>query len=136
MNATNVFHPAARDLIHAGLQDLTEARTRFARLADEGVDAGRLHAMLDALADACDPDMALRNLADIITTLQTQGRALDEIIPDTDALARLIAVLGASDAMGKAMRFRIDLVEAASVDRCNSHLFNPKIGRASCRERV
>ena len=136
MDPMREFTVGARDLIHAGLQDLTEARTHFARLTDEGVDAGRLHAVLIALARACDPDAALRNLVDIVTTLQTQGRALDEILPDTDALVRLIAVLGASDAMGKAMRFRIDLVEAASVDRCNSHLFNPAQRRAHILEAV
>ena len=39
-------------------------------------------------------------------------------------------MLGVSDAMGKFMRFKPQLVEAAAVDNCNSHLFNHAQRRA------
>ena len=41
----------------------------------------------------------------------SQGRALDDIMPDDTAFRQLVAVLGVSDAMGKLMRFRPDLVQ-------------------------
>ena len=130
METTREFNVGARDLIHAGLQDLDGARTQFARLAADGMDEDRLRALLAALQKACDPDVALRNLVDIINALISQGRSLDEVLPDDRAFAQLVAVLGVSDAMGKFMRFRIDLVEAAAIDGCDSHLFNHDQRRA------
>ncbi|NEG72825.1 bifunctional [glutamine synthetase] adenylyltransferase/[glutamine synthetase]-adenylyl-L-tyrosine phosphorylase [Bifidobacterium ramosum] len=124
MDATRDFKVSARELIHAGLQDLDNAREQFGKLVADGVGEPRLRALLVALEKACDPDVALRNLVDIINAMQSQGRPLSEILPDDKAFARLIAVLGVSDAMGKFMRFRLDLVEAAASDACNSHLFN------------
>ncbi|KAB5607467.1 bifunctional [glutamine synthetase] adenylyltransferase/[glutamine synthetase]-adenylyl-L-tyrosine phosphorylase [Bifidobacterium jacchi] len=124
------FTPGARDLIHAGLQDLDKARGLFASLSDNGVTAARLRVVLKALERAGDPDVALNNLIDIVNALISQGRSVEEILPDDTAMSRLMAVLGASDAMGKLMRFRLDLVEAAACDGCDSHLFNRDQRRA------
>lgn len=136
MDATREFKASARELIHAGLQDLDIARTQFDKLVADGVDEPRLRMLLTDLEKACDPDMALGNLVDIINALQSQGRTLDEILPDEQSFARLVAVLGVSDAMGKLMRFRLDLVEAAASDACNSHLFNHDQRRAHVLEAV
>ncbi|MCH9275590.1 bifunctional [glutamine synthetase] adenylyltransferase/[glutamine synthetase]-adenylyl-L-tyrosine phosphorylase [Bifidobacterium amazonense] len=130
MDETREFNVGARELIHVGLQDLDAARSRFNRLAANGVDETRLRMLLAALGKACDPDAALGNLVDIVNALQSQGRPLTEILPDEQSFARLVAVLGVSDAMGKFMRFRMDLVEAAASDSCNSHLFNHDQRRA------
>ncbi|MBW3079644.1 bifunctional [glutamine synthetase] adenylyltransferase/[glutamine synthetase]-adenylyl-L-tyrosine phosphorylase [Bifidobacterium simiiventris] len=136
MDATREFKVGARELIHAGLQDLDAARIQLDRLAADGVGEPRLRELLSDLEKACDPDMALGNLVDIINALQSQGRTLDEILPDEQAFARLMAVLGVSDAMGKLMRFRLDLVEAAASDGCNSHLFNHDQRRSHVLEAV
>ncbi|KFI51742.1 bifunctional [glutamine synthetase] adenylyltransferase/[glutamine synthetase]-adenylyl-L-tyrosine phosphorylase [Bifidobacterium biavatii] len=136
MDETREFTVGARELIHAGLQDLDAARAQFNRLAADGVDDARLRMLLGALDKACDPDVALGNLVDIVNALQSQGRDLAEILPDEQAFGRLVAVLGVSDAMGKFMRFRMDLVEAAASDGCNSHLFNHDQRRAHVLEAV
>ncbi|KAB7790650.1 bifunctional [glutamine synthetase] adenylyltransferase/[glutamine synthetase]-adenylyl-L-tyrosine phosphorylase [Bifidobacterium leontopitheci] len=121
---------SARDLIHAGLQDIDEARGMFARLEANGFDAKRNALMLDAMQRVCDPDVALRNLVDIVNAQVSQGLDLDEIMPDDRAFRRLVTVLGVSDALGKLMRFRPELVRAAATDPCDSHLFNPAQRRA------
>lgn len=118
------------DLICAGLQDLDAARAQFATLADEDVPDERLRLLLDALGRADDPDIALVNVVDIVRTLTTQGRDLTQVLPDEAALRRLISVLGVSDALGKLMRFRPELVEAAAVDHCNSHRYDHDQRRA------
>ncbi|MBT1173372.1 bifunctional [glutamine synthetase] adenylyltransferase/[glutamine synthetase]-adenylyl-L-tyrosine phosphorylase [Bifidobacterium sp. MA2] len=130
MNASDAFRPSAMDLIRAGLQNLDEARGMFDRLAADGVPADRLRFVLKALAEACDPDGALANLVSITNAVQSQGRDLDRIVPDAAAFERLITVLGVSDELGKLMRFRPELVEAASIDSCNSHLYNKAQRRA------
>lgn len=135
-DATREFTVGARDLLHAGVQDLQAARERFDALAAGGVDGARLRALLAALGRACDPDVALRNLADIIDALSAQGRTLDEVLPDERAFTQLVAVLGVSDAMGKFMRFRLDLVEAAAKDPCASKRFDRRQRRAHVLEAV
>ena len=57
---------------------------------------------------------------------------LGDTLPDESSFARLMSVLGASDAMGKMMRARPDLVEAVAVDRCGSRDFD----RARRREHI
>ncbi|WP_440201429.1 bifunctional [glutamine synthetase] adenylyltransferase/[glutamine synthetase]-adenylyl-L-tyrosine phosphorylase [Bifidobacterium pullorum] len=124
MDPTTRFAPSAMDLIRAGLQDLDAAGTAFAALADDGMDQGFLRLLLTDLAKACDPDAALANLVDIVRTFRSQGRSLAETLPDDGALARLVTVLGVSDTLGKLMRFRPDLAEAAAVDACASHRYD------------
>ena len=130
MNATNAFRPTAMDLIRAGLQNLDDARALFDRLAQAGVEPERLTIVLRALADACDPDTALANLTAIAETARMQGRDFYGMVPDRTAFERLVTVLGVSDALGKLMRFRADLVEAAAKDGCNSHQYDRAQRRA------
>ena len=118
------------DLIRAGLQNLDEARGMFDRLRADGVPSDRLRFVLKALAEACDPDGALANLVSITNAVQSQGRDFDRMVPDAAAFERLITVLGVSDELGKLMRFRPELVEAASTDACNSHLYTREQRRA------
>lgn len=114
----------ALDLIRAGLQDLDKARTLFDELHNDGIDDDRMRLLLTTLEKACDPDVALSNLVDIIKVVQSQGEDFTNIIADENSFIRLITVLGVSDEMGKLMRFRPELVEAAANDACESHLYN------------
>ena len=118
------------DLIRTGLQNLDDARANLDRLKADGVSDERLVGMLKALSKACDPDCALSNFVDITNAMQSQGRDFDAMVPDEAALERLITVLGVSDALGKLMRFRPELVEAAANDACESHLYNHEQRRA------
>ena len=118
------------DLIRAGLQDLNKARTLFDQLKADDIPDERCAELLSVLAHACDPDVALSNFVDIANAMQSSQRDLKHVIPDNNALKRLVTVLGVSDAMGKFMRFKPQLVEAAAVDNCNSHLFNHAQRRA------
>lgn len=130
MDSSAGFTVTVRDLIHAGLQDLDQARRSFDELRRAGLDDQRLGLALRALGNACDPDTALRNLTDIVLAQQSQQSRLMDILPDEPAFGRLMTVLGASDAMGKMMRFRPELVEAASIDRCGSRHFGAAERRA------
>ena len=120
----------ALDLIRAGLQDFDKARTLFDELHNDGIDDDRMRLLLTTLGKACDPDVELSNLVDITNAMQSQGRDFDAMVPDEAALVRLITVLGVSDEMGKLMRFRPELVEAAANDACESHLYNHEQRRA------
>lgn len=113
-----------RELIRAGLQDLDKARELLQELQDNGVSDDRLQSLMATLEHSCDPDVALRNLIDIIKALQSQGRRFDDIVTSGEGLTRLVTVLGVSDEMGKLMRFRPELVAAAANDACESHLYN------------
>ena len=126
----------ALDLIRAGLQDLDKARALLDGLHADGVSNERLHILMNTLEKACDPDVALRNLVDIVKALQSQGRHFGDTIVDEAGFTRLITVLGVSDEMGKLMRFRPELVEAAANDTCESHLYNHKQRRAHVLEAV
>jgi glutamate-ammonia-ligase adenylyltransferase len=114
---------STRDLIRAGLQDFDTATALFGDLAAEGWEPAQLRGVLDALERACDPDIALRHLVDIVLT-QHIGAMRDQ------ELARLIRVLGASEAMGTLMRFRPALMRAAAADPQESYLFNRDQRRA------
>lgn len=120
----------ALDLIRAGLQDLDKARTLFDELHNDGIDDDRMRLLLTTLEKACDPDVALSNLVDIIKVVQSQGEDFTNIIADENSFIRLVTVLGVSDEMGKLMRFRPELVEAAANDACESHLYNHEQRRA------
>ncbi|PLS24629.1 bifunctional [glutamine synthetase] adenylyltransferase/[glutamine synthetase]-adenylyl-L-tyrosine phosphorylase [Bifidobacterium imperatoris] len=136
MEAMTTFKPSAMSLIRAGLQDLDKARELFDQLKTDGISDSHRSELLGYLSHAGDPDIALRNFVDIVNAMQSSGRDLKRVMPDGDALKRLITVLGVSDAMGKFMRFKPDLVEAAAVDNCNSHLFNHAQRRAHLLEAV
>ena len=91
---------------------------------------------MKTLEQTCEPDIALRNLVDIIKALQSQGRDFHQVITDDAGLVRLVTVLGVSDGMGKLMRFRPELVMAAASDSCESHLYNHAQRRAHVLEAV
>lgn len=113
------------DLIKAGLQELDAAKALIGELAaNAGYGSERVRALLDALTRCDDPDTALRNYVDIGRDLKNQGIEFDDIVPDDEAIGRIIRVLGASDAMGKLMRFRAPLVRAAATDDDGSELFS------------
>ena len=83
----------------------------FDELHNDGIDGDRMRLLLATLEKACDPDIALSNLVDIIKVMQSQGKDFTNIIADENSFVRLITVLGVSDEMGKLMRFRPELVE-------------------------
>ena len=85
------------DLIRAGLQDLDTARTLLDELRADGIDDDRLCLLMKTLEQTCEPDIALRNLVDIIKALQSQGRDFHQVITDDAGLVRLVTVLGAPD---------------------------------------
>lgn len=84
----------ALDLIRAGLQDLDKARTLFDELHNDGIDDDRMRLLLATLEKACDPDVALSNLVDIIKVMQSRGKDFTNIIADENSFVRLITVLG------------------------------------------
>ena len=84
----------ALDLIRAGLQDLDKARTLFDELHNDGIDDDRMRLLLTTPEKACDPDVALSNLVDIIKVMQSQGKDFTNIIADENSFVRLITVLG------------------------------------------
>ena len=94
--------------------------------------ADQLTLTLRMLERTCDPDTALTNLVQIVDTQADRDGWLGDTLPDESSFARLMSVLGASDAMGKMMRARPDLVEAVAVDRCGSRDFD----RARRREHI
>ena len=134
MGSTHKF--GVLDLIRAGLQDLDMARELLDELHADGIDDDPLHLLMETLEKTCDPDVALRNLVDIIKALQSQGRDFRQVITDNEGLVRLVTVLGVSDEMGKLMRFRPELVMAAASDSCESHLYNHAQRRAHVLEAV
>ncbi|WEV47559.1 bifunctional [glutamine synthetase] adenylyltransferase/[glutamine synthetase]-adenylyl-L-tyrosine phosphorylase [Bifidobacterium sp. ESL0690] len=105
-----------RELIHAGLQDLGESRKLFGLLARAGFGEADRKNVLVALERACDPDTALKHLVEIMALQEN----CTQLVNNPKALARLIGVLGASDAMGGLMRAHPDLVTAAACDPCGS----------------
>ena len=130
MESNTTFNPSAMDLIRAGLQDLDQARALFRQLKADDVPDSRCFELIGVLSHACDPDVALRNFVDIVNAMQSSQRSVRELLNEPGALKRLVTVLGVSDAMGKFMRFKPELVEAAALDLCNSHLFNHAQRRA------
>ena len=127
---------SARELIHAGILDLDEAKRQIDLLRQAGMDDHHLGVLLSALERAYDPDVALRNLHGVLAALPSRRTTLDELAPTEDAQRRLIAVLGASDEMGKLMRIRPDLVAAAAADPCRSGQLSAAQRRASILEAI
>src|SRR5262249_58632075 len=81
-------------LARLGFADLVCAELLIEDLAGDGTEAGG--SLIDALAAAADPDLALAALARMPRDAEL-ARALDE---DARLRARLAAVLGASAALG------------------------------------
>ena len=121
----------ALDLIRAGLQDLDRARTLFDELHNDGIDDDR-NAAATSHAGKSVRSRSSHSATwwTSIKVMQSQGKDFTNIIADENSFVRLITVLGVSDEMGKLMRFRPELVEAAANDACESHLYNHEQRRA------
>ena len=95
---------------------LTElARLGFADLSESGqrIAALKLDGLLPAFAHAADPDQALR----LFGRLQESApAALASFLTDTDAAARLVQVLGASEGLGEFVIRRPTELESLSGD--------------------
>ncbi|MBI0090407.1 bifunctional [glutamine synthetase] adenylyltransferase/[glutamine synthetase]-adenylyl-L-tyrosine phosphorylase [Bifidobacterium sp. W8113] len=111
--------PTTSTLIHLGLHDLDKARVRLDRLARLVDDQTLAQTLVQALGQACDPDEALAGLTRILEQYP-QGVRPDFLYgsprENQEAAQSLIRVLGASEAMGRLMRSRPELVEAAALD--------------------
>ncbi|EFA23625.1 bifunctional [glutamine synthetase] adenylyltransferase/[glutamine synthetase]-adenylyl-L-tyrosine phosphorylase [Bifidobacterium gallicum] len=107
---------STRALLHAGLQEVSKAKQHFEQLSAAGYDCGQLDSIIAMLVKADDPDTALQSLVDIQHGLSFQNINLPDRIGNMRDFATLIQVLGASDAMGKLMRSRPALVDAAAAD--------------------
>ncbi|WEV59851.1 bifunctional [glutamine synthetase] adenylyltransferase/[glutamine synthetase]-adenylyl-L-tyrosine phosphorylase [Bifidobacterium sp. ESL0728] len=91
MEASKEFEITTHDLIHAGVQNLGEARDRFACLAELGFSGDMLQAVLISLQRACDPDTALKHLVEIFAAYEdrTDGCVADDkngLVSDISAL--------------------------------------------------
>ncbi|KFJ01559.1 bifunctional [glutamine synthetase] adenylyltransferase/[glutamine synthetase]-adenylyl-L-tyrosine phosphorylase [Bifidobacterium thermacidophilum] len=124
MDSSPAFPFSTRDLIHIGFQRLDEARSAFSTLNEYGIGADHIRPIADALASALDPDTAIDNLIGILDGLPQDDDSVRRILEDATAARRLIAVLGASDKLGKLMRTRADLVRSAALDPCHSCDYN------------
>ncbi|WEV74754.1 bifunctional [glutamine synthetase] adenylyltransferase/[glutamine synthetase]-adenylyl-L-tyrosine phosphorylase [Bifidobacterium sp. ESL0798] len=126
MEASKEFEITTHDLIHAGVQNLGDARDRFARLAQLGFGGDCLQSILDSLQKACDPDAALYHLTELYTPdsdperSDSRNETLKALLHRPEAFSRLIAVLGSSDALGGLMRSNPDFALAAGCDPCQS----------------
>lgn len=110
------FALTMHDIIHAGLEDMDDTVAAMDSLVDSGLDAVRIHPLLNALSHACDPNTALHTLVTLVGAWHRDGDDLMPALSDGRAMNRLIAVLGGSEAMGTLMRSRPDLVTAATFD--------------------
>lgn len=137
---------STHDLIHAGFQNLSDARELFERLNDFGFDQTCRHDMLAAFEQACDPDMALAYLVEIFSAWKGAGAnalvsasplpVLEGLVQDGKALRRLIGVLGVSEIMGRLMCAHPDVVQAAAYDSCDSLTFSYEQRIAHMRDEV
>lgn len=105
-----------REIIHAGMQEISRSRQLLQGLSDDGVTDSRLRGMLDQLAHAADPDAALSRFVDIRSQYARDGHPLRTYLTDEERTGRLLATLGASNAMGMLMLTRPSLLEAATGD--------------------
>lgn len=114
MDSSEDFSVSTHDLVHAGLQDLRAAARGIEEMRRAGANESCLHALLDALERTCDPDVALRNLVDVLQSEDGTHPRIVELVHDADAMRGLVGVLGISDALGKLMRSRPELAVAAA----------------------
>ncbi|RSX55998.1 glutamine-synthetase adenylyltransferase [Bifidobacterium dolichotidis] len=103
-------------LIHAGFRTTDTAKAQFERLRQAGYTDEQLETTLQALSVADSPDTALQSLVDIDEGLRASGHKLCQELGSLDHFQTLVRVLGASDALGKLMRTRPALLEAAAYD--------------------
>ena len=111
--------PTTSTLIHLGLHDLDKARVRLDRLARLVDDQALEQTLVQSLDQACDPDEALAGLIRILEQYPQGARPgflAGSPQENQEAAQSLIRVLGASEAMGRLMRSRPELAEAAALD--------------------
>ncbi|MEE8737503.1 MAG: bifunctional [glutamine synthetase] adenylyltransferase/[glutamine synthetase]-adenylyl-L-tyrosine phosphorylase [Bifidobacterium sp.] len=113
MDHSSALPITTRDLIRCGLQDLGAAMGNLVSLRNHGACDRCMHGLLESLERSCDPDVAVRNLTDIVAASSEGDHCLE---CGQEAMSRLMAVLGASDAMGKMMRSRPSLIRSVIDD--------------------
>jgi glutamate-ammonia-ligase adenylyltransferase len=108
--ADNATTLSAHALIHAGIQNLEQARLCIAELRNLGLDERCIQALLSALNTVCDPDVALQNLTSICDSFHDRHLRLHDHLSEPSQWSSLLAVLGVSEVVGVLMRSRPDLV--------------------------
>ncbi|WP_110240020.1 bifunctional [glutamine synthetase] adenylyltransferase/[glutamine synthetase]-adenylyl-L-tyrosine phosphorylase [Nocardioides gilvus] len=86
---------SATQLSRAGLDDLAAARVALGAV---GRAAGTV---LAVLAKVADPDLAVRGLAQLIGAVEASDELVDTLADDQETAARLVHVLGASQALAE-----------------------------------
>src|SRR4051812_47654083 len=96
MTAPDRVHSAVAHLARAGFTDAAAAQSALASLglADDAV-------VVSALAGSADPDLAAAALARIAETADNRNAFLAALRGDEGFRERLLAVLGASEALGE-----------------------------------
>ncbi|MBW3088163.1 bifunctional [glutamine synthetase] adenylyltransferase/[glutamine synthetase]-adenylyl-L-tyrosine phosphorylase [Bifidobacterium sp. 82T24] len=125
-----------RELIRAGMANLDKAQELFGSLSSLGVTGYYRSELLEALSKSNDPDTALRHIAELAGKAHEQGHPLESLFSGLDGLSRLVAVLGASDEIGRLMLSRPALVRAVTGDGYESHLWNREQRRAAVLQRI
>ncbi|MCZ2263798.1 hypothetical protein IRJ14_14515, partial [Isoptericola sp. QY 916] len=106
-------------LLHAGFADLTRSASLWSdpALQEALAEPGRADALLAAVGTCADPDLALLQLvrlAEHPDARERLGALLDEGAPPR-ARTRLLAVLGASSALGDEVVRRPELLDVLAV---------------------
>ena len=107
------------DFSTAALADLARHLLALARRPDFPLGAstrdrhpGLAPALLEALADAADPEQAARFLASFFSRLPTPGVYTRAMAEDTHVLRRLVGLFGASAFLGEAIVYRPELADS------------------------
>ncbi|PWG60720.1 bifunctional [glutamine synthetase] adenylyltransferase/[glutamine synthetase]-adenylyl-L-tyrosine phosphorylase [Bifidobacterium catulorum] len=125
-----------RELIRAGMANLETAQELFDSLSSFGVTGYYRSELLEALSKSNDPDTALRHVSELTKKVHEEGRPLESLFPGLDGFPRLVAVLGASDEIGRLMLSRPALVRAVTGEGYESHLWNRDQRRAAVLKRI
>ena len=115
MDTSANVSPSTRDIIHAGLQNISRSKELIADVCNAGdLDVTGMQ-LLAQLADSEDPDTALSTLRDLLLDLHARDLQLRTLLENHSAHT-LIQVLGASSQLGMLMRSRPELIRAAGID--------------------
>ncbi|NEG96940.1 bifunctional [glutamine synthetase] adenylyltransferase/[glutamine synthetase]-adenylyl-L-tyrosine phosphorylase [Bifidobacterium sp. SMB2] len=125
-----------RELIRAGMANLETAQKLFASLSELGVEGYYRSELLGALSQADDPDTALRHITELANRVHDEGEPIESLFSGLDGFSRLVAVLGASDEIGRLMLSRPMLIKAVTGEEYESHLWNHDQRRAAILRRI